>query len=266
MKIAFIGGGNMGEAMLEAVLGKKLADPAGIAVADISRERLDYLKKRYGVAVGQRGKEAAAGRDIVVLVVKPQNLPEVAAALKGNLEPGQLLLSIMAGVSIAKLSASLGHDSIVRVMPNMPAQVGYGASGWTATAAVTGEQKEWTRAILGAMGKEIYFADEACLDMVTAVSGSGPAYFFLLAEALIDAAVGLGLPRPEAEALVSQTMLGAAHLMVKSGRPPAELRRNVTSRGGTTEKALGVFEAGGFAGLVADAVRAAHRRAKELGS
>lgn len=256
----------MGEAMLSAVLGKKLAAPADVCVSDVNNERLQYLKNRYGVAVGENNKESPAGKDIVVLAVKPQNLKAVLADLKGYLEPSQLVLSIVAGVKISTLSRGLGHERIVRVMPNTPARVGYGISAWTATGNMTAEQRESTRGILGAMGKEIYFDDEKYLDMVTAVSGSGPAYFFLLAESLINAAVKIGLPPEEAAAMVTQTMLGAAHLMQESERSPAELRQDVASRGGTTESALAVFEQGGLAGLVEEAVRAAYNRAKELGS
>jgi pyrroline-5-carboxylate reductase len=266
MKIAVIGGGNMGEAILGALLEKKLSVPADICVSDISEPRRQYLKKQYNVTVTPKNREAVIGKDVVLLAVKPQNLPEVMADLKGFLKPEQLVLSIVAGVRIDTICQGLGHRRVVRSMPNTPAQIGLGISGWMATTEVNGEQKGWARAILGAMGKEIYFDGEDYLDMVTAVSGSGPAYFFLFAESLIDAAVDLGLSRDNAEALVSQTMLGAAHLMLKSGKPPAELRRNVTSKGGTTERAIQVFENAGFAKVVSEAVRAACQRAKELGA
>jgi pyrroline-5-carboxylate reductase len=266
MKIAFIGGGNMGEAMIAALLEKKLASSGDICVADVSRERLDYLKGKYGVAVTGSNGEAVAGKDVIVLAVKPQSLPEVLAGLKGSVKASQLVLSIMAGVRINKIGDGLGHKRIVRSMPNTPAHIGSGVTGWTATSEVTFKQKDSARAILGAMGKEIYFDDEKYIDMVTAVSGSGPAYVFLLAESLIEAAVNIGLPREEAETLVVQMIFGSAKLLVKSGQPPVELRRNVTSRGGTTEAALKVFENGGFTGLVAEAVKAAYLRAKELGS
>jgi pyrroline-5-carboxylate reductase len=256
----------MGEAMLAAVLEKKLAAPAGISVSDISESRRQYLKKQYGIAVTENNREAVQNKDIIVLAVKPQNIPEVLSDLKGFVKSTQLVLSIAAGVKISTISRGLAHDSVVRSMPNTPAQIGFGMSGWTATASVTREKKEWSRAILGAMGKEIYFDDEKYLDMVTAVSGSGPAYFYLFAESLIDAAVNIGLSRQNAEELVLQTMLGSAQLLLKSGRPPAELRRNVTSKGGTTERALKAFEEGGFARLVEAAVRAAYIRAKELGT
>jgi pyrroline-5-carboxylate reductase len=265
VKIAFIGGGNMGEAMLAAVLDKKLAAPGDIAVAEVIAARRDYLANRYGVSVTAEAREAVSGKEIVVLAVKPQVITDVLSTLKGVLAESQLVLSIAAGVRIAAISAGLGHDRVVRAMPNTPAQIGLGISGWTATPGVTGAQRDNARAILGVMGREIYFDEEKYLDMVTAVSGSGPAYFFLFAEALADAAVEIGLPRPDAEQLALRTMLGAAHLLERSGRPAVELRHNVTSRGGTTERALAVFERGGFNKLVTEAVRAAYERALELG-
>ena len=255
----------MGEAMLAAVLERKLATLTGISVSDISEPRRQYLKKQYGITITENNREAIEGKDIIILAVKPQIIPEVLDGLKSHIKSTQLVLSIAAGVKISTISHGLEHQSIVRVMPNIPAQIGFGMSGWVATAAVTREQKEMSRAVLGAMGKEIYFDDESYLDMVTAVSGSGPAFFFLFAECLIDAAVNIGLPRPQAEELVLQTMVGSSQLLLKSGKTPDELRRNVTSKGGTTERALKAFEEGAFARLVEGAVKAAYLRAKELG-
>ena len=266
MKLAFIGGGNMGEAMLAAILRKKLAAEADICVSDISPQRRPYLKEKYKITVTDSNRDAVNGSDIVVLAVKPQNIKEIYDEIKGNIRSEQLIISIVAGVNIMSLSRGLEHRRIVRVMPNTPAQVGSGMSGWTATDEVTEEQREWTRMILGAMGREMYFDDEKYLDMVTAVSASGPAYIFLFAECLADAAVDIGIPRQEAEVLAVQTMLGAAKLLGESGETPAELRRKVTSKGGTTEKALGVFKEGNLSDLVKKAVRAAYQRAEELGS
>ena len=265
MKIAFIGGGNMGEAIMRALLEKKMCVPADISVSDISGQRREYLEKRYGASVTESNKEVIRDKNMVVLAVKPQNINEVLADLKGSLKPDQLVLSIAAGIKISTISQGLGHCRVVRTMPNTPAQVGLGISGWTATAEVNAEQKAWVRLVLSAMGKEIYFNEEKYLDMVTAVSGSGPAYLYLFSESLIDAAVGLGLDRKDAQALVLQTMLGAAHLMIKSDKTPAELRREVTSKGGTTERAVRVFEESDLAGIVSKAVQAACQRAKELG-
>jgi pyrroline-5-carboxylate reductase len=265
MNIAFVGGGNMGGAMLAAILKEGLSTPGSICVGDIREERRQYLRNKYGVEVTASNKEAACRKDVIILAVKPQNLSEVMNELNGYLKPTQLVLSIIAGARINTLCQGLSHSCVVRAMPNTPAQIGAGISAWAATAGVNEEQKGWTRTILNAMGREIYFDNEKYLDMATAVSGSGPAYFFLLAESVIDAAERIGLPRKAAEELVLQTMLGSAHLMQESGKTPAELRRNVTSPGGTTAAALQVFDDGRFAELVKEAVAAAYNRAKELG-
>jgi pyrroline-5-carboxylate reductase len=265
MKITFIGGGNMGEAMLSALLRKELAAPGDVAVADIKAERRDYLKEKYGVTVTDSNSHALAGAEVVVLAVKPQNLTGVMAELAGHLQPGQLALSIIAGARIAAIAAGLKHRSIVRVMPNTPAQIGEGVSVWTVTPQVTEPQKSLAAAILGAMGKEIFVDDEKYLDMATAVSGSGPAYFFFVMEALVEGAVEIGLNREVARELVLRTMLGSGHLLECSGREPAELRRQVTSPGGTTAEAIAYLEKGNFPRLLAGAVRAAYEKAKQLG-
>ena len=266
MRIAFIGGGNMGEAMLSAILGKKLSLPQDIAVSDISETCRQHLKQKYGVAVVSNNRQALESGEVVVLAIKPQNLNEVMNELDGQLEPTQLVLSIIAGAGINTLHRGLNHSSIIRAMPNTPAQIGEGISVWTATAEVTEQQREWTSAILGAMGKEIQVDDEKYIDMATALSGSGPAYFFLFIEALVDAGVKIGLPRNVAQELALQTMLGSGHLIQKSGKQPSELRRMVTSPGGTTAEAILQLEKGRFADLVSQAVNAAYNKAKRLGS
>ena len=251
--------------MLAAVLAKSLAEAASISVSDVSQPRLDYLKKRYSVQVTSDNAKAIAGKDIVILAVKPQNLPQVMQGLKGKVKANQLVLSIIAGVKTATISKGLDHKAIVRAMPNTPAQVGEGMSVWTATNDVTKEQKQSAKAILGAMGREIFVADENYIDMATAVSGSGPAYFFLMVEALVEAAIAIGLPAETAQELVLQTMLGSGRFLRQSGETPAELRKKVTSPGGTTTAALEQFEKGDFGALVKRAVRAAYERARELG-
>ncbi len=265
MKIAFIGGGVMGEAMLSAILAKGLSTPRDISVSDIDKSRRRHLEQKYGVAVMSDNRLAIEERDVVLLAIKPQNLVEVMAELSGQLKPTQLVLSIIAGARIDALRLGLNHNCIVRAMPNTPAQIGEGISVWTATAKVTEQQKGWAGSILGATGREIYVDDEKYIDMATAVSGSGPAYVFLFVESLVEAAVGIGLPRDIAEELVLQTVLGSGHLVQKSGKEPAELRRMVTSPGGTTEQALLQLEKGGFSSLLMQAVGAAHDRARRLG-
>lgn len=265
MKIAFIGGGNMGEAMLSAVLDKGLSTPQAISVSDTAQARRQHLEQKYGVAVVSSNRQAIDGGDVVVLAIKPQHLVGVMAELNGQLTQKQLVLSIIAGARIGTLCRGLNHRCLVRAMPNTPAQIGEGISLWTATAEVTEPQKEWASSILGAMGKEIYVGDEKYIDMATAVSGSGPAYFFLFMESLVDAAVHIGLPRGMAQELVLETMLGSGHFVQRSGKPLAELRRMVTSPGGTTAEALLQLEKGGFSELVRQAVKAAYDKAKELG-
>jgi len=255
----------MGEAMLSTVLDKRLITPPAISVIDVSEARRQYLKQKYGVAVMSSNRQAIDRGDVVVLAIKPQNLVEVMAELKGQLEPAQLVLSIIAGARIDTLCRGLSHNYIVRAMPNTPAQIGEGISVWTATPEVTEPQKRWAGSILGAMGQEIYVDDEKYIDMATAVSGSGPAYIFLFMESLVDAAVHIGLPRSMAQELILETILGSGHFVQRSGKPLAELRRMVTSPGGTTAEALLQLEKGGFSELVKQAVSAAYNKAKDLG-
>jgi len=266
LKIAFVGGGVMGEVMVAAVLDKKLCSPPNVYVSDVNEARRQYLSRTYGVAVAVDNRDVINKGDIVVMAIKPQQLPEVMSGIAGQFNPSQLVLSIIAGARIDTLRRGLGHDLIVRVMPNTPAQIGDGMSVWTATDGVTRQQKKHVSSVLSAMGKEIYVADEKIIDMATAVSGSGPAYFFLMVESMIDAAVRIGLAPDVAEELVVQTMVGAGHLIQQSDKSPAELRRMVTSPGGTTAEALHQFEQGDFPGLIFKAVSAAYDKAKKLGN
>ncbi len=255
----------MGEAMLAAILGHSIASPADITVSDVSDARRQYLAEKYHIAVSGDNRQAASGGDIVVLAVKPQNLAAVMAGLSGGLRKSQVVLSIIAGARIETMQRGLNHEAIIRSMPNTPAQVGEGMTVWTASAAVAPGQREQVRPILAAMGKEVFVSDERYIDMATAVSGSGPAYFFYFMEALTGAAVSIGFPQALAEQLVMQTMLGAGQLLKKSGKTPAELRRMVTSPGGTTAAAISEFEGDDLACLVQKAVTAAYNRALELG-
>ncbi len=265
LKIAFIGGGAMGEAILAAVINRALSTPQTIWVSDAKEERRQHLKQTYGVSVTEINRDAATKGDIIILAIKPQNLPEVMPELSGQIKPGQFVLSIIAGARIDTLCKGIDHRQVVRVMPNTPAQIGEGISIWTATSEVTEAQKEQARAILSTMGREIFMTDEGYLDIATAVSGSGPAYFFFFVECLIEAAVRIGFSEDTAQEPVLQTMLGSGRLLMKSGKPPAELRRMVTSPGGTTAAALKQFEDGNFKETVIKAVAAAYNRSKELG-
>jgi len=221
--------------------------------------------KKFSMTVVSSNQLAVEKADVVVLAIKPQNLVEVMTELNGQLKPVQLVLSIIAGARIGTICLGLSHNCVVRAMPNTPAQIGEGMSVWAATPEVTEPQKGWAGSILGAMGKEIYVDDEKYIDMATAVSGSGPAYIFLFMESLVDAAVHIGLPHGMAQELVLETILGSGHFVQRSGKPLAELRRMVTSSGGTTAEALLQLEKGGFSELVKQAVSVAYNKAKRLG-
>ena len=265
MKIAFIGGGMMAEAIISGLIRQGSAKPEEITASDINPNQLKLLTERHGIRGISENHQAIEGKDIVVLSVKPQVLPEVTDGLRGQMQPGQLVISVMAGVKIETIIRQLEHDCIVRVMPNTPAQIGEGISVWTSTKSVTSEQKDLARTTLAAMGKDIFVAEEKYIDMATAVSGSGPAYMFLIVEALTDAAVHIGMPRHMAGELVLQTMLGSARIAEVSGKHPAELRNAVTSPGGTTAAGLSRLEEGGLRAILAQAVVAAYDRARELG-
>ena len=255
----------MGEAMLSAILNCGLATPGEISVGNHADERRKYLGEKYDITVTGDNLVSSRSGEVLVLAVKPQQVSEVFADLSGQLKSSQLVLSIMAGITIKTLHNGLKHNRIVRVMPNTPAQIGEGMSVWTATPEVTKKQRGWASSILQSVGKELYVEDEKYLDMATALMGSGPAYFFLFVEALTEAGVKIGFNREVAQKLVLQTMLGSGRLIEKSGKSPAELRQMVASKGGTTEAALLEFKKGKFAGLVALAVKAAYDRARQLG-
>jgi pyrroline-5-carboxylate reductase len=265
LKVAFIGGGNMGEAILAALLNRKLSLSQEIAVSDAKAERREFLQKTYGVRVTASNIEAVCGVEVVLLAIKPQNLDEVMAELKGKLKPSQLVLSIIAGKRVATLVEGLAHQAVVRAMPNTPAQIGQGMTVWTATEDVMPAQRLNAESILMVMGQAVYAGREDYLDMATALSGSGPAYVFLFMEALTRAGVDIGLPEELARLLALQTVAGSAAFAKQSPKTLAELRIMVTSPGGTTAAALKVFEEGKYSQLIEQAVAAAYRRAQELG-
>jgi pyrroline-5-carboxylate reductase len=255
----------MGEAIIRGILAKGSLAPQDISVCDIDTSRLETLKKTYKIKPGKNYESAIKDAELVVLAVKPQSLPKLLPDLKGIVNKGQLVVSIIAGAKIDTIAKGLDHQQIVRAMPNTPAQIGVGITAWTASDKVTSKQKKLAQTILDALGEEIYFSDERYIDMATAVSGSGPAYIFYMIEGLIDAAVRIGLPRETAGELVLETVLGAALLAKQSPKSPQELRKQVTSPGGTTAAGIAVLENGKFKELLASAVAAAHKRARELG-
>lgn len=264
-RLAFIGAGAMGEALIGGLLSGGKVTPDQVTATDTRPERLDAMRDRFGIGTGADNRAAAGAADIVVLAVKPQVLPAVLAELRGAVGREALVVSIVAGATIQSIADGLEHRAVVRTMPNTPAQVAEGMTVWTATPEVSTAQRAQTQAILGAFGREIYVAEERFLDMATAVSGSGPAYVFLFIEALIDAAVQLGWPRPQAEELVLQTVRGSVLFAEQSGVHPAELRSRVTSPGGTTADAVYQLEKGALRTAVSNAVRAAYDRSVALG-
>jgi pyrroline-5-carboxylate reductase len=227
-------------------------------------DRGDELAARLGCPVSLDPVEAITGRDVVVVGVKPRDVHIVRDSLAGHLTDGQTVVSLAAGVTTASYESALGEVPVVRAMPNTPALVREGVTGIAAGAYAGAEDLEAARTVLGAVGA-VRIMDESLLDAVTAVSGTGPAYVFLLAEALTEAAMREGLSRDIAESFVHQTIRGAGHLLTGTGKSPAELRYEVTSPGGTTAAAVHVLEERGFRALVEDAVRAAALRATELG-
>ncbi len=254
--------------MATALIGglKKSKDPAlGVRVADPSKDARLRLKATFGAFVCEHAAEAAEGADVIVLAVKPQIVPSVLAELAGKLNPGQLILSIAAGMPIQAIAMRLGAgQAIIRSMPNTPALVGQGISVLCAGAHCRAHHREQAERVLQAAGAVIWLEDESLMDAVTAVSGSGPAYFFFLAEALTDAGVRLGLPEDVSRQLAETTCAGAGAMLGASEAGASELRRRVTSPGGTTEAALEVLAQGDFPELVYMAAAAAERRGHEL--
>ncbi len=264
MRIAFIGGGNMGEAMIRCLIEKDVAKAAAIVVADVAEARRSYLKKQYGVTTTSINRNAAEKSDVIVLAVKPNVMPDALADLKGQTTAQQTVISIAAGITLSRLRQGLDREAVVRAMPNTPAQIGEGVTVWTATPEATEIDSERARVILGAMGRQTFVSDEKYIDMATAVSGSGPGYVFLIIESLVDAAVRIGLPRDMAQELVMETISGSVHLAQKSGKHPAELRNMVTSPGGTTAEGLHELEEGRLRALLARAIIAGYDKAKAL--
>lgn len=261
---AFIGCGAMGEAMLAGMLGQQLVEPAQLIASHPRRERREQLAERHGLVVTADNREAALAASIVVLTVKPQLIPRIMSELRGQLRPDQVVVSICAGVDLESLATGLLHPNLVRAMPNTPAQIGQGLTVWTATTPVGAVQRAQVKAILASLGREIWVDDEHHVAMATALSASGPAYYFLVMEAMIDAGVHLGFSRRLAQELVVETMRGAVLFAEQTGKHPAELRNMVTSPGGTTAAALYEMEKGGLRTILSKAVYAAYRRTLEL--
>jgi pyrroline-5-carboxylate reductase len=263
MKIASIGAGRMASALVRGLVQANVCVAQDIAVADPVAAARDQLAEGIGAKASASNAEAVADADVVLLCVKPNDVPSALAACGTNLG-GKLLLSIVTGWSIAALQKHAKGARVIRSMPNTPAQIGAGATAYAGDASATKDDLVLAGRILGAVGLAVAVPEKQ-LDAVTGLSGSGPAYIFLVMEALSDGGVAAGLPRPLATQLALQTVLGAARLAVETGEHPALLREAVTSPGGTTAAALGVLEAAAVRSAFGDAVNAAADRARELG-
>jgi pyrroline-5-carboxylate reductase len=264
--IGFVGSGNMAEALIRGIISAGVYRPECIFISDVRPERLKQLAEKYNVKPAKNNGELAGKVDTVVLSVKPQNMAEALESIKDAIDGDRLVISIAAGVRTANIAAVLGDAAIVRAMPNTPALIGEEASALFATAKAK-PMLEKAKAIFSAVGQVIVVDDEDLMDAVTAVSGSGPAYYFLLMEEMIKVAVELGLPEKVAKDLVLQTAKGAALLAAeadKDGEDVGELRRKVTSPGGTTEAALKVLADGRFGPLITKAIKKAQNKSTGL--
>jgi pyrroline-5-carboxylate reductase len=263
--IATVGSGVMAEAMIAGLLRGRLVAPGQVVASHPRADRREHLAREYGIRTVASNVEAIEGADVVLLAVKPQQLGKVGREIGPHLRRGQLVLSILAGPTTAALVSTLAHDQVVRAMPNTPARIGNGMTVWYATPATSDDQRAQAKALLAALGSELEVEDEKWVAMATAVSGTGPAYVFMVMEALIDAAVHLGFPRHVAHDLVIETLEGSTRFAKQSGDHPAVLRNMVTSPGGTSAAAIHELESGRLRTVLSEAVWAAFRRTVELG-
>jgi pyrroline-5-carboxylate reductase len=263
-KLGIIGGGAMGSALLKGIIDRDLFKPADIYVVEIDSVKQKKIKESYQINVSGDLNQVVAQCRTLLLAVKPNIVPVVLRDLAGKLNERTLMISIAAGVPLAVFESKLPNARLVRVMPNTPARIGKGVSAYTLGTNTTEEDDRQVAALLGCVGKVIK-VPEHLLDAVTAVSGSGPAYVYYFIEALIDAAVMIGLSRADATVLVTETVLGSAELMKETMEDPAKLRNEVTSPGGTTAAALFELQQGACAAVIMKAVLAAARKSKELG-
>ena len=273
-RLAFIGCGVMAEAIIAGLLRQKLVGPEQIVASHPRQARREEMHVKYGVEMFESNREAVTAThpeatddgSVIVLAVKPQRLHGVLEELKGALVKEQLVVSIVAGAKIETIAEQLLHASVVRAMPNTPAQIGEGVTAWTVSSSVNEKQENQVRAMLEALGKSVRVENERQIDMATALSSTGPTYIFLVMEALIDAGVHMGFSRHVAQDLVHQTLLGSVLFARESHKHPAELRNMVTSPGGTSAEAIYQMEKGSLRTVLSKAVWAAYQRAEALGS
>ena len=261
-KVAVLGAGVMGEALIAALIGSGVKS-SSIAIVEKRPERCSELVAKYAITVESLAN-AVSTSDVILLVVKPQDMQGLLAEIKPDINKSALLLSFVAGKKIEFIQENLSDSQpIVRIMPNTPTSVGLGAAGYSFGSAVTQEHRGFVASLLAAAGKAVE-VDESLQDAITATSGSGPAYFFAFVEAMVDGAVALGLSREDATTLTIQTIVGSAALLEKSGDSPTTLREKVTSPNGTTAAALASFSNDHLSEIVARAMKAAHARSQEL--
>ncbi|MGH9897624.1 MAG: pyrroline-5-carboxylate reductase [Pyrinomonadaceae bacterium] len=268
--LSFIGCGVMAEAIIAGLLRNRLVTPEQITASHPRMNRREELAARYNINALESNRAAARISEsttdsIVTLAVKPQRLNGILSELKGMLHQDQMVVSVVAGARLAIIAESLLHSSVVRAMPNTPAQIGQGTTVWTSTQAVSSVQHAQVQAMFGALGFQLHVEEERMIDMATALSATGPTYIFLVMEALVDAGVHLGFSRHVAQELVEKTMLGAVLFARESHKHPAELRNMVTSPGGTSAEAIYQMEKGGLRTVLSKAVWAAYQRAVALG-
>ncbi len=265
-KIGFIGGGNMGEALIKGILKSGVSSRQAVFVSDIRSDRLKALQKSYGIKVCKDNLTAASQADIIILCVKPQNMEAMLSGLAPAVSGRHLIISVAAGIATDFISRHFKSSiPVIRVMPNTPALIGEGASALCKGRNATDSHLKLAQGIFSAVGK-VVIVDESLMDAVTGLSGSGPAYVFLFIEALADAGVKMGLSRQVALLLATQTCLGSAKMIAETGEHPAKLRDMVTSPGGTTISGLHKLEAGRLRSALMDAVEAATKRSQELGA
>lgn len=255
----------MAQAIIKALLKGRIIPAENITASDVSQQNLERLRVELGIKTAVNNTSAIYEAEIIILAVKPQNLDDLSRELYGLFGSQQLVISILAGTPIARLSASLGHDKIVRAMPNTPAQIGMGMTVWTCSRQVSDKQKQTAETILSSMGEAIFAEEENRIDMATAISGSGPAYFFLFMENLIESAISLGFDSQTARNLVMQTALGSVKYAASSEQDISKLRQQVTSPGGTTAEAIKYFNSCGIKETIHGAVTAAYHKATEMG-
>ena len=267
-KLAFIGCGVMAESMAAGLLRQEIVNPSQIVASHPRGDRRKELADKYGIETFERSLDAVQSLPddgIVIICVKPQRINGVLNELKGVVKPEQLVISIVAGSRLDKLSEEVISKLVVRAMPNTPSQIGKGMTVWTCSESVDDSHKQLVRTMLSALGKELHVETENMIDMATSLSATGPTYTFMVMEAMTDAGVHLGFSREIAKELVQQTMLGSVLFAMESHKHPAELRNMVTSPGGTSAEAIYQMEKGTLRTVLSKAIHAAYKRAVELG-